>query len=145
VDQSLLDEASPLTCIDTDVLMIPRGAKHPEASMEFIAFTQRRENVEALASAHCKGSPLASVSEEFLESHANRGVRLHTSMAGSPRAFIAPTTPNWPQYKDLLDTAFQDMWKLEAQPAARLGLVEQRANEILATAREHRRMRGDIS
>ncbi len=145
VDQSLLDEASPLTCIDTDVLMIPRGAKHPEASMEFIAFTQRRENVEALASAHCKGSPFASVSEEFLESHANRGVRLHTSMAGSPRAFIAPTTPNWPQYKDLLDTAFQDMWKLEAQPAARLGLVEQRANEILATAREHRRMRGDIS
>jgi multiple sugar transport system substrate-binding protein len=143
IDESLLDEGSPLTCIDTDVLMIPRGAKHPEASMEFIAYTQRRENVEALATAHCKGSPLSSVSEEFLASHPNRGVRLHTSMATSPRAFIAPTTPNWPQYKDLVDTAFQDLWKLQGEPRVRLAGVEKTANEILAKAREHRRMRGE--
>jgi hypothetical protein len=65
-------------------------------------------------------------------------------MAGSPRAFIAPTTPNWPQYKDLIDTAFQDLWKLEAQPATRLAAVEAAANGILATARSHRMMRGEI-
>ncbi len=143
VIDDLLDESQPLTCIDTDVLMIPRGAKHPEASMEFIAFTQRRENVEALAAAHCKGSPLVDVSEEFFEKHANRGVRLHTAMAASPRAFLAPSSPNWPEYKDLIDTAFQDIWKLTEPAATRLAKVQTAAQAVLDKAAAYRAMRGD--
>lgn len=143
VVDDLLDESQPLTCIDTDVLMIPRGAKHPEASMEFIAFTQRRENVEALAAAHCKGSPLMDVSEEFFANHANRGVRLHTAMAASPRAFLAPSSPNWPEYKDLIDTAFQDIWKLTEPAGTRLARVQTAAQGVLDKAAAYRAMRGE--
>lgn len=143
VVDELLDESKPLTCIDTDVLMIPRGAKHPEASMEFIAFTQRQENVEALAAAHCKGSPLVKVSEEFLANHANKGVRLHTAMAASPRAFLAPSSPNWPEYKDLIDTAFQDIWKLTEPAASRLTKVQTAAQSVLNKAAAYRTMRGE--
>ena len=41
--------------------------------MEFIAFTQRQEAVEFLSTVHCKNSPLAVSSPEFLARHPNRG------------------------------------------------------------------------
>lgn len=143
VGQGLYDEAAPITCIDTDVLMIPRGARNPEASMEFIAFTQRPENVEALATAHCKGSPMAAVSEGFLARHPNRGVRLHTTLASSPRAFIPPPTPVWPEFKDVFDTAMQDLWKLAEPAAERLPKVQARAQAMLDGAAGLRRLRGE--
>ena len=144
VTEEIADPNAPVTCIDTDMLMIPRGAKRPEASMEFIAFTQRRENVEALATAHCKGSPLVSVSDSFLANHANRGVALHTALARSPRAFIAPPTPVWPEFKDQFDTAMQEMWKLREPAADRLKSVQVRAQALLASAAALRTKRGEI-
>jgi multiple sugar transport system substrate-binding protein len=143
VSASIYDPDRPVTCIDTDVLMIPRGARHPEAAMEFIAFTQRQENVEALALAHGKGSPLARVSDAFVASHPNRGVRLHTELAASPRAFIAPPTPVWPEFKDLFDTAVFDMWKLVEPADRRLARVQARARQLFASAAAIRARRGE--
>lgn len=94
---------SPVGLIDTDVLVIPRGAKHPEAAMEFIAFTQRQDMTELLATAHCKPSPLAQASESFLAKHPNRGIRVHYDIFQSPRAFIPPPTPVWQKFKDEFD------------------------------------------
>ncbi|HYF15035.1 MAG TPA: extracellular solute-binding protein [Phycisphaerales bacterium] len=138
-----LDPDAPLTCIDTDVLMIPRGVKDPEASMEFIAFTQRRENVESLALAHCKGSPLVSVSDDFYAKHTNRGVALHTAMASSAKAFRAPATPVWTEYKDKFDTAMQDMWKLVEPASVRLPVVQAQAQALLDEARSRKLRRGE--
>lgn len=143
VDAPLYDPDNPMTCIDTDVLMIPRGAKNPEASMEFIAFTQRQDNVEALAMAHCKGSPMVEVSEQFLAKHPNRGVRLHTALASSRRAYVAPATPVWTEYKDIFDTTMQDLWKLAEPAATRLPAVQARAQKLLDAAAELRRRRGE--
>ncbi len=144
VTKDLYDPAAPVACIDTDVLMIPKGAKHPEASMEFIAYTQRQDNVEALATAHCKGSPMVKVSDAFLAAHPNRGVQLHTALASSPRAFIAPTTPVWPEYKDLFDTTMMDLWKLTSPAATRLPAIESRAQAMLDQARAYKAKRGEL-
>jgi hypothetical protein len=111
--------------------------------MEFIAFTQRRENVEALALAHCKGSPMVSVSDDFFSKHANRGVALHTAMASSPRAFLAPATPVWTEYKDKFDTAMQDMWKLVEPASKRLPVVQAQAQALLDDARARKLRRGE--
>lgn len=89
--------------IDTDVLVIPRGARHPEAAMEFIAFTQRQDMTELLARAHCKPSPLLKVSDEFQATHPNRGIAVHRAILASERAFIAPETPVWQRLKDEFD------------------------------------------
>lgn len=109
--------------------------------MEFIAFTQRQENVEELATAHCKGSPMASVSESFLANHPNRGVRLHTSMASSPRAFVSPATPSWVEMKDIFDTAMARMWKHEAVAKEELATVQKRSQAILDRAAAMRKQR----
>lgn len=131
----------PVGLIDTDVLVIPRGAKNPEASMEFIAWTQRQDMTEMLATAHCKPSPLAVASESFLANHPNKGIRVHYDIFNSPRAFIAPPTRVWQQFKDEFDSAVQRMWRLE-QPAARvLAEMQGRVQGLIDRAADRRRRR----
>lgn len=130
VEESVYREDEPVSLIDTDVLVIPRGAKHPEASMEFIAYTQRQDVTEFLATAHCKGSPLVRVSDEFLRNHPNRGVRLHSDLASSPRSFVCPQTRGWQEFKDKFDMAAQRMWALKA-PAEELLAAAQRDTQAL--------------
>ncbi|MFT3684680.1 MAG: ABC transporter substrate-binding protein [Phycisphaerales bacterium] len=113
------DERNPVALVDTDVLCIPRGAKHPEAAMKFVAFTQRQEITERLALAHCKICPLVKASDGFLRSHKNRGLVVHNALADSGRAFVVPKTRAWPEMKDDFDATVQKMWRLEVGAAGR--------------------------
>ncbi|MGE3109130.1 MAG: ABC transporter substrate-binding protein [Phycisphaerales bacterium] len=131
VAQSAYQPDAPVSLIDTDVLVIPRGAKRPEASMEFIAFTQRQDVQEELATAHCKGSPLVSVSDAFLRRHPNRGVRLHNHLAGSPRAFICPPTRAWKEFKDGFDSAVQRLWALASDSDNILSAIQRSTQTLL--------------
>jgi multiple sugar transport system substrate-binding protein len=143
VVESLFDENAPVALIDTDVLVIPRGARHPEASMEFIAYTQRQAVTEYLATKHCKPSPLATCTEEFLANHPNKGIRVHNDLARSSRAFVCPQTRTWPQYKDAFDSAVQRIWKLEAPVAEILAGVQRSAQQAIdRAARLQRRREG---
>jgi multiple sugar transport system substrate-binding protein len=142
--ESLYDPAAPIGLIDTDILVIPRGVRRPEACMEFIAFTQRRENVEALATAHCKNSPLAVSSAAFLADHPNRGVRVHDAIAKSPRSFLAPRTPSWLQFKAEFDAAAERMWILRGEPREVLAGLQQRTQAMLDRAADERRRRDAI-
>ncbi len=132
---------SPVGLIDTDVLVIPRGARHPEASMEFIAFTQRQDMTEMLATAHCKPSPLAVTSESFLANHPNKGIRVHYDIFNSPRAFIAPPTRVWLQFKDEFDSAVQRMWRLERPAGVVLAELQARVQCLIDRAADERRRR----
>lgn len=143
VASGLEDERAPVGLIDTDVLMIPSSAKHPEASMEFIAYTQRPQVVEFLATRHCKGSPMARVSDEFLAKHPNRGVRVHNAIAASPRAFVAPTTPVWVELKNVFDMAVDEMWKGVAPAATKLTAVQRQSTTILQNYARLQVRRGD--
>lgn len=141
VVKELYDPKSPVGLIDTDVLVIPRGAKNPDASMEFIAFTQTRAMTELLAKAHCKPSPLKDVSEEFARTHPNRGIGVHYGLLASPRAFVPPRTRVWQQFKDECDSTVQRLWRLEATPEAALGELEKRTQGLIDTASEQRARR----
>jgi ABC-type glycerol-3-phosphate transport system substrate-binding protein len=131
VAEGLYDAAAPLGLVDTDILVIPRGVKHPEASMEFIAYTQRPEVVEYLSTVHCKGSPLAASSERFLADHPNRGVRVFDAIAKSPRAFIVPQTRAWLQIRDGFVAAFDEVWNQKDSASAIMGRVQGRAQAAL--------------
>lgn len=132
----------PVGLIDTDILVIPRGVRRPEACMEFIAYTQRREVVEYLSTVHCKNSPLATSSAEFLDRHPNRGVRVHDAIAKSPRSFLCPRTRTWLQIKEEFEAAFQSMWTLREPAEAALPALHARAQVILDRAADQRRRRG---
>ena len=143
VHERAYDAANPVALIDTDVLVLPAGGPNPEAALEFLAFTQRQDNVEALATAHCKGSPLKSVSEGFIANHPNRGVRLHTQMADSTQAFLAPRTPAWTEYWDLFNTGTASMWKLQDGPSEVLATIQSNAQGAIDRLSKVRIKRGE--
>lgn len=142
VADGLYDPSAPIGLVDTDVLVIPRGVEHPEACMEFVAFTQRQDNVEYLSTVHCKGSPLATSSEAFLANHPNRGVRTFDAIAKSPRSFRVPSTRTWLQVRDEMTFAFDKAWNLQGTPRAILGTARDRAQVVLDRAAEESRRRG---
>lgn len=135
------DEKNPVALVDTDVLCIPRGAKHPEAAMKFVAFTQRPEITERLALAHCKICPLVKVSDGFFKAHKNRGLAVHNALADSARAFVVPKTRAWPEIKDDFDSTVQKMWRLEVEAGNALKGVQERAQGYLERAVDQRTRR----
>jgi ABC-type glycerol-3-phosphate transport system substrate-binding protein len=76
-----------------DVLMILKGARHKREAFEFMAFVQRQENMEQLCSMHCKLSPLAKVSNEFIRKHPNPYIEVFERLSRSPNACIAEMSP----------------------------------------------------
>lgn len=142
VPAAIYDEARPIGLIDTDVLVIPRGARNPEASMEFIAFTQRQDNVEFLSTVHAKGSPLARSSERFRAGHPNKGIAEFERIARSPRSYLVPQTPTWLQLKDRVDAALDDIWNQKAPAGEILARVQSRCQAILDESSEKARRRG---
>lgn len=139
---NLTDESNPVGLIDCDILVVPRGVKHPEACMEFIAFTQRQDNVEAIALAHYKNSPLAVSSKAFIEHHPNRGILTFDKIAKSERTYMVPRTRAWPQIKDEFDAGLQRMWSLERPAKDELAMIQKRSQEYLDTVEAQRKQRG---
>jgi multiple sugar transport system substrate-binding protein len=145
VAADLYDPAAPVALIDTDILVIPRGAPHPEASMEFIAYTQRQDNVEFLSTVHCKNSPLAVSSPQFLAHHPNRGVRVHDALAKSPRSYLCPRTRTWLQFKEEFDAAAENIWALDVPAEQALHALQVRTQALLDRASDQRRRRAAIT
>jgi len=131
VEAPILNPSEPVGLLDSDVLVIPRGVKHPEESFDFIAYTQSREVLEELSTAHCKNSPLAETSEAFVRNHPNKFVQVHAAIADSPRAYLFPRTRIWPEYVAAFDSAMQRMWRLEEPAASALSGVERTAQARL--------------
>lgn len=109
--------------------------------MEFIAYTQQQRVTELLATAHCKGSPLRTQSEAFIRNHKNRGVKLHSELFASPRAFVCPPTRVWQEIKDKFDVAALSMWSLKQTPEAALAQMHSTTQRLLDNAAEDRRRR----
>lgn len=144
VSRELLNDDAPIGLLDSDVLVIPRGARHPRESMEFIAYTQRPEVVEFLSKVHCKNSPLASVSDEFVRTHPNRAVGVHAKIAGSARAFVFPRTRTWEQYVAEFNAAAQRIWTLREDAPSALARVQRAAQSELDLAADRRQRRAAL-
>lgn len=111
VASQILDPSAPVGMLEADVLVIPRGCKHPEAAYEFIAFTQRQEVQEQLAREHTKSSPLALCSPDFFTGHRNPYVKVHDAITRSARVSVLPQTTVWKSYAHLTAGVFDAAWK----------------------------------
>jgi len=95
----------PVTVIESDVLVIPRGAEHPDEAFEFIRYVNSRGPMEKLCLAQRKFSPLTDVSESFVAQHPNPYIDVFIELSHSPRARSWPTLPIWAEYADELRVA----------------------------------------
>lgn len=123
--------------VEADVLVLPRGGREPEGARAFLAFSQRSEELEALARAHAKPSPLEAVSPTFEAGHPNPFVGVHDELARRSDAAVLPRLRVWQAYSDLTISAFQRVWEGEA-PGPVLRETEARAQELIDAARRLR-------
>jgi len=143
VPRAIYDPARPVGMIEADVVIIPRGCPHPQESFEFLRWLQRQDVLESLASDHGKGSPLVQTSASFHAAHPNRSVAVHDQITRSPRAHVAPGTRSWPQYANLMRSAYESIWS-GADVRTVLTETAQRTQALLdAAARLRRVRRGD--
>lgn len=96
-----------------DILCIPKGAKHKREAFEFLAYTSQQEVMEKLCMMHCKNSPLAKVSDNYLKNHPNPYIDVFDAIAESPYAEAAPPCPIWPDLNaawktEIIDVMYRD-------------------------------------
>ena len=89
---------SPLTIAETDILVIPAGARHPKEAMQFIAFVAQQKNTEKLCLGQHKISPLRKVSDEFMNHHSHPYLKVFQSLANSSRAQPTLSLPTFKEY-----------------------------------------------
>jgi multiple sugar transport system substrate-binding protein len=132
-----------VTYCNCDVLVIPKGAKHKREAFEFIAFLHRQEMMEKLANSHCKISPLAKVSDKFLETHQNPYIRVFDKLAASPNAFPTEPVPILPEVNDEMNSFVQRLALLQTTPQQGLAEMQERLQNkydlFMQDQRERRR------
>ncbi len=129
---------------DADVLVIPRGAKHPKEAFEFIRFVQTQKEMEKLCISHRKNSPLRAVSENFKNNHPNPYIRLFDDLAAGKNAIYAPMIGMWPEYNSELNNAFEEINLLRKTPKEALRDVRIRMQPKFDQYLERRRKRGAL-
>jgi multiple sugar transport system substrate-binding protein len=139
------DEGSePIALASADVLVIPRGAKHPREALAFIAYMAEQKPLEKLCLNQGKNSPLAEVSADFYARHKNPYIRMFQELAKSPKTIHFPNMSVWQQYRFEAFMAFERIWLLQATPAQALRDATERAQRAFDHERE-RRTRADAN
>jgi len=123
------------------VLVIPRGARHKAEAFEFIAFVNRQDEMEKLANAHCKISPLAKVSEDFLDHHSNPYVRVFDALAASPNAHPTEPVPILNEVNDEMNNFVQRLALLQTTPEEGLQQMQDRLQKTYEEFVEEQRER----
>jgi len=116
---------------DLDVIAIPRDARHPDESFEFIKYVVSQPAMEKLCMGHRKFSPLSKVSPEFWNNHPHPYIKLFDAEARNPLTFALPHLTIWQEYSEELNVAFQKVYLLEATPEAALAEVKARMQKRL--------------
>jgi maltose-binding protein MalE len=114
-----------------DALVIPKGARHKREAFEFMSYVNRQEVMERLATLHCKNSPLAKVSRQFIERHPNPYIQVFENLAGGRNARGAPQIPIWPEVFDELSAVGQAMAAGRGNAAEALARAQTRLQALL--------------
>lgn len=120
-----------VTYVDTDILVIPKGSRHPLEAWEFIRFVQRQENLERLCRAQWKFSPLRVVSDDFYQGHPNPHIRMFRRLAESPNAHPVPMLPVIEELREEMYLAVDRVWLRTATPEQALAEAESKLQHAL--------------
>lgn len=121
---------------ECDVLVIPRGARHPEAAFEFMRYVNTQAASEKLNLGQRKFSPLATVSPEFIKKHPNPYIETFINLAKSPHVKYVPRVSIWTEYKEELLVAADRVYTLLVTPEEALTEVQGRMQRKLDRVNE---------
>lgn len=116
---------APITLVETDVLVIPAGARHPREAFAFIRYVNEQAAMEKLCLGQRKFSPRREVSPDFFQKHPNPHIRTFLDLAKSPLAKHVPPLTLWAMMESDMKQAFGKVWSGAAQPQSALEEVQQ--------------------
>jgi ABC-type glycerol-3-phosphate transport system substrate-binding protein len=135
----------PFTIVEGDMLVIPRGAKHPHEAWEFLKYVNSN-NPDARTKAELRGieltcylqeklSPLKEWSPFFSEHHPHPFISVFRELARSPRAYHVPAMGVWQEYQREINIAFDEVRLLRSSPEQAMAYTQRRVAQSYA---EHR-------
>lgn len=116
--------------VECDVIVIPKGAEHPDEAFAFLAWLQRPENIEKLNLKQLKFSPLAEVSDAFYEQHPNPRIMVYRKLAEHPNATGRPRMPTYNDYNEDMVNAFDEVMRMNQTPEEALDTVQARQQKL---------------
>lgn len=124
---------------EADVLVIPRGAKNPDAAWEFIKYVNSHnpdassfdelEGVELLNYIMQKQSPLRHWSPYFAHQHPHPHIQVFRELALSPNATPAPEIGMYSLLENELRFVFEQIRLLLVEPHPALSAVHERLSQ----------------
>lgn len=121
---------------EADVLVIPRGAKHPAEAWEFIKYLNSNrpdartrdelQGSEVVCYLQEKLCPLRAWSPFFEQHHPNPNIRIFRRLAASPHAECIPDMGIWQEYYREFIAAFEQVRLLTASPEDALAFAQKR-------------------
>lgn len=109
--KSLNLPANSISLGDLDCWVIPKGARHKEAALEFLRYLTRQDVIEALCTEHAKPSPLMKVSPDFFKRNPNPNIEVFENATLAPHVVILPTSPVWERVQAEIVAANGNMWR----------------------------------
>ncbi|MFZ4506098.1 MAG: ABC transporter substrate-binding protein [Fimbriimonas sp.] len=132
------------TYADMDVIVIPRGSKHPKEAFEFIKFLQSQKGMEQLCLLQRKISPLSKVSVEFYAKHPNPYIKLFYDLSYSKNAIPPPKLGLWPQLLAEMNNAFDEVTLMTSTPEGALKKVKTRMQPLLTDYLKRLKLREQV-
>jgi len=115
-----------VTIVETDVLVIPAGARHPQQAADFMAYLARQDVAEKLAIGLRKFTALKEVSADFYRLHPNPHIDEFVRLSRSPNAVSNPRLTIWREMEAELRVAGGCMFDLSATPENALAEAQRR-------------------
>jgi ABC-type glycerol-3-phosphate transport system substrate-binding protein len=126
----------PFTIVEGDMLVIPRGSKHPREAWAFLEYVSS-SNPDAQSVAELRGieltcflqeknSPLRVWSPYFSEHHPHPFISVFRELARSPRAYHAPAMGVWQEYQREINIAFDQVRLGQSAPEPAMHSVQER-------------------
>ena len=132
----------PVVYTEADVLVIPRGARHPDAAFAFIQFVQQQTNMELLCRGQLKASPLAQVSANFFATHPHPYLPLFYETSFSPRAFTTPAFSIHDEIAREVNVVIDGVRLLQLAPDDAVAILQSRGQRALDRMLAQRARRG---
>lgn len=139
------DGSAPFTVADADMIVIPRGARHPREAWEFIRYLssanqaassrEQLRGMETLCFLQEKNSPLREWSSFFSGHHPHPHIALFRALAESPKAQFSPSMGVWQEYLRELNTANEKVRLATVDPATAYDYVQKRMERSWARHR----------
>lgn len=129
---------------ECDVLVIPKGAKHPEEGFEFIKYVNTPAVMEKLCIGQRKFSSFKKVSDDFYLKNPHPYIKLFETLAKSPNIHTVPPIPNWSEFDREFGAIHDNLRNLGKSPDDALQTLQDRVQKGLDRKLEALHRRGKI-